>query len=106
MLFKCNVDSIQDGDNMAKVVSCVRDLGLWFDENLNFNTHITKCSNKAHRQLYWIKQIRSSLTEEAANTLIHAFVTSTVDYIATHRNEQGQSNETASSSKLCCSCNI
>ena len=80
MLSKCNVESIQVGTHTAKVVTNVRDLGLWVDSNLTFNIHVNKCVTKAHKQLYWINQIRPCLNNDTANTTVHAFVTSSLDY--------------------------
>ena len=76
MLSKCNIESIQVGIHTAKVVSNVRDLGLWVDSNKCVN----KCVTKAHKQLYWINQIRPCLNYDTANTIVHAFVTSSLDY--------------------------
>ena len=52
------------------------DLGLWVDSNKCVN----KCVTKAHKQLYWINQIRPCLNNDTANTIVHAFVTSSLGY--------------------------
>ena len=58
MLSKYNSESIQVGTDTAKVVTNVHDLGLWVDSNLTFNIHVNNCVTKAHKQLYWINQIK------------------------------------------------
>ena len=44
------------------------------------NTHIGKVCSKAFRRLYNIRQIRKYLSAESTKCLIHAFVTSHLDY--------------------------
>ena len=44
------------------------------------NTHIGKVCSKAFRGLYNIRQIRKYLSAESTKCLIHAFVTSHLDY--------------------------
>ena len=47
---------------------------------MRVNVHIGKISSKAFRALYNIRQIRKFLTVQSTKTLIHAFVTSHLDY--------------------------
>jgi len=47
---------------------------------MSMNTHVGKVCSKAFRGLYNIRQIRPYLSEDATKTLIHAFVTSHIDY--------------------------
>ena len=42
--------------------------------------HVSKVCSKALRDLYFIRQIRKYLSEDANKVLVHAFVTSRVDY--------------------------
>ena len=79
-LSKVSIDSITIGSSSVQPVSSVRNLGAWFDENLSMTTHVGKVCSKAFRGLYSIKQIRKYLSEEATKVLIHAFVTSHLDY--------------------------
>ena len=44
------------------------------------NTHATKTCSSAFYQLHNIRRIRKYLSRESAETLIHAFITSRVDY--------------------------
>jgi len=44
------------------------------------NEHVSKVCSKAFRSLYNIRQIRKYLTVESTKTLIHAFLTSHIDY--------------------------
>jgi hypothetical protein len=59
----------------------VRNLGTWFDEKFTLATHITKISGAAFYHLHNIRHIRKYLSQDAAaETLIHSFITSRVDY--------------------------
>ena len=42
--------------------------------------HVSKVCSKALRDLYSIRQIRKYLSEDATKVLVHAFVTSRLDY--------------------------
>ena len=56
-----------------------RNLGVIFDEDLSYHSHVAALSKAAYYQLYNIQQVRPSLTKEAAATAINAFVTSKLD---------------------------
>ena len=58
----------------------LRNLGTWFDNHMSMNIHIGKVFSKAFRGLYNIRQIRKYLSAESTKCLIHAFVTSHLDY--------------------------
>ena len=61
-------------------VGLVRNLGLWFDHSMTMRSHVGKVCSKAFRSLYNLCQIRKFLSEDSTKTLIHAFVTSYLDY--------------------------
>ena len=72
--------SIKVGDCEIQPLKHVRNLGTWFDNHMSMNTHIGKVCSKAFRGLYNIRQIRKYLSAESTKCLIHAFVTSYLDY--------------------------
>ena len=55
-------------------------LGSWFDSHMDMATHITKTCGSAFFYLYNIRHIRKCLTSECTEKLIHAFITSRLDY--------------------------
>ncbi|CAB4034341.1 Hypothetical predicted protein [Paramuricea clavata] len=57
-----------------------RDLGVWLDSNLKMSCHITKTCGAAFYWLHNIKRISKFLSRENLLTVIHAFVTSRLDY--------------------------
>ena len=60
--------------------SPVKTLGVWFDSNLSMVDHITKTCSAAFYYLCNIRRIRKYLTKECTETLIHAFISSHLDY--------------------------
>lgn len=79
-LSKVNINSIKVGSSEIKPADSVRNLGTWFDSSMSMSVHVGKVCSKAFRGLYNIRQIRNFLSEESTKTLIHAFVTSHLDY--------------------------
>ena len=79
-LEKTSIESIIIGDTVIKPLESVRNLGSRFDAHMRMNVHIGKICSKAFRGLYNIRQIRKFLTVQSTKTLIHAFVSSHLDY--------------------------
>ncbi|CAB4034645.1 Hypothetical predicted protein, partial [Paramuricea clavata] len=79
-LLKINIESVNVGGVQIKPVDSVRNLGSWFDKHMSMSVHVGKICSKAFRGLYKIRQIRKFLSTNTTKTLIHAFVTSHVDY--------------------------
>ena len=77
---KTSIESIKVGEVYVKPVNKVRNLGTWFDTNLMMNAGINKTCSNAFFYLYNIKHIYKYLTCESAAALVHAFITSRVDY--------------------------
>ncbi len=66
----CSVDSS----------SSVRNLGVLFDSNLTFDRHVSSICKTAFFHLKNISKLRPMLTMSNAEMLIHAFMTSRLDY--------------------------
>ena len=79
-LAKVNVDHVKVGNADIVPHSPVKNLGVWLDLNLSMVEHITKASSLAFFHLYNICRIRKYLPRENMETLIHAFVSSRIDY--------------------------
>ena len=60
--------------------SCVRNLGVQFDSNLKMEHQIANTVKSCYYQIRNIGRIRLHLTEESYKTLVHALVTSRLDY--------------------------
>ncbi len=60
--------------------SSVRNLGVLFDSNLSFDSHVSSICKTAFFHLKNISKLRTMLSVSNAEMLIHAFITSRVDY--------------------------
>lgn len=58
----------------------VRNLGVIFDQDLSFDSHIKQTTRTAYFHLRNITKIRPMLSQKDAEKLVHAFVTSRLDY--------------------------
>ena len=61
-------------------VSKVRDLGVIFDQFLNFDYHITAICRSTHFHIRNIGKIRNLLSYDACSTIIHALISCRLDY--------------------------
>ena len=65
------------------VVNCsthIKNLGVVMDSVLNMTKHINNLCRSAHFTIRNIARIRPLLTQSAAEKLVHAFVTTKLDY--------------------------
>ena len=60
--------------------SKVRDLGVIFDQFLNFDDHITAICRSTHFHIRNIGKIRNLLSYDACSTIIHALISCQLDY--------------------------
>ncbi len=60
--------------------SSVRNLGVLFNSNLSFDSHVSSICKTAFFHLKNISKLRPMLSMSNAETLIHAFMTSRLDY--------------------------
>ena len=79
-LAKVSINSLRVGTATITPVSSARNLGSWFDSKLTMTTHISKTCNSAFYYLYNLRRIRKYLSKHNNKTLIHAFISSRVDY--------------------------
>ena len=79
-LFKVNIDSLTVGSIDVAPVTVARNLGTWFDSNLNLQGQIHNTCKSEFFHLYNIWRIRKYLSQESARTLVHAFIIGRIDY--------------------------
>ena len=58
----------------------VKNLGSWFDPNLNMISHINNICSSSFYNLYNIRRIGKYLSHQSAISLIHGLITSKLDY--------------------------
>ena len=79
-LDKLDSCSITVGNTRISPSPCVRNLGSWFDSNLSMTDHINKACNAAFYHLHNLRRIKKYLSRDSLITLVHAFITSRLDY--------------------------
>ena len=72
--------SVSVGDMQVSPSSKVRDLGVVFDQYLTFHDHISGICKSTHFHLRGIGRIRNLITFDATAQLIHALITSRLDF--------------------------
>ena len=68
--------SIRVGDSDIHPLPIAKNLGSWFDSTLSM---ATICASSFY-YIYDIRRIRKCLTQQSTETLVHAFITSRLDY--------------------------
>ena len=79
-LSKVSIQSIKIGQTEVSPVASARNLGTWFDTHLDMGTNITKTCSSAFYYLYNIRHIRKYFSRESTEKLVHAFISSRLDY--------------------------
>ena len=79
-LERVNIPFIHVGEDQITPVTSVRNLGVIFYSNLKVDMQITKACQIAYYHLHNIRRIRKFLSQDATCTIIHAFITSQIDY--------------------------
>ena len=74
------IPSIKVGDCSITPSNEVKDLGVTLDRHLTLKTHINNICRSASRSIHQIGKIRNFLSRSATERLIHAFVSSKLDY--------------------------
>jgi hypothetical protein len=79
-LAKVNLSGINVGGCFVRCVDHVKDLGVCFDANLNFDRHIRKKCQIAYFQLKNLRSIRRHLSQKSTEILVHGLVHSHIDF--------------------------
>jgi hypothetical protein len=72
--------SLQVGETAVAPSTAVRNIGAIFDKNMTMEKHINTVCKAANFHIRNIGKIRKYLTRHATEQLVHAFVTSKLDY--------------------------
>ena len=75
-----NILYLRVGNAIIKPVTEVRDLGVTFDSTLTLHNHINNICQSGSLSLHQIGKIRKFITQEYAERIVHAFVSSKLDY--------------------------
>ncbi len=77
---RINCPSILIGERGVEPKNVLRIVGVLMDRHVSMEEHITSACKSAQFHLFNINRIRKHLTREATEQLIHAFITSNLDY--------------------------
>ena len=80
-LKKVDIDSLKIGDSViTPSKDAVRNLGSWFDETISMQSHVNKTCKAGYYYLHNLSRIRKYLDKKTTECLVHAFITSRLDY--------------------------
>ena len=68
------------GNNVVEVASLVKLLGIYIDDQLNFNLHISNICRSAFKQLSALVRLKCFLGFEESKVLINSFILSNFNY--------------------------
>lgn len=77
---RANIGNLTIVDEVVNCSSTAKDIGVTLDNSLSMVPHITAVCKSAFFHLRNMSKIRGFLNTETTKTLVHAFVTSKVDY--------------------------
>jgi hypothetical protein len=80
MLKKCGVRSVRVGSTSVPQSSHVRNLGVWLDESLSFNYHISKIRAKSFGRLRLVARIKRSIPATIYFQIVNSLVISNVEF--------------------------
>ena len=79
-LKKVETESIRVGNENIKATASVRNIGAFFDKHMKMDLQVKNMCKSAWFHLFNISKIRNYLTEKHIKMVIHAYVTSKLDY--------------------------
>ena len=68
------------GETRVSSVSSVKNLGSWFDSNMNLYVNINNTCKAAYYHLTNVRRIRKYLSNGATQSLVHALIIGRIDY--------------------------
>ena len=82
-LSKLRSSSIEVGNQKIDRSTSARNLGVVLDESLGMNSHINQICKASFYHFHIIRRISKYLSKECRQSLVHAYVTSRLDYCNT-----------------------
>lgn len=80
-LGKLRSSSITIGDTQIQSSASARNIGAIFDETLSMKEQVNATCRACYFHLRNLSKVRDSLTMDAATSLVHAFISSKLDYL-------------------------
>ena len=79
-LSKVNVTELTLSTAVVNFSSTVSDLGVLIDSQWSMSDHVASVCRSCYFQLRQLRQVKGSLTSDAIKLLVHAFISSRLDY--------------------------
>ena len=79
-LQEVGVNAVHLGANAINFQTTVGNLGVTIDSQMTMTAHVRRICRTSFHQLRQLRTVRRSLSSEACTVLVHAFVTSRLDY--------------------------
>ena len=79
-LNKVMISDLQVGEVKVSAVYSARNLGVWFDANMNMTTHINSICQAIYYHLHNICRIRKYLSYDNRESIVQAIIMSRLDY--------------------------
>lgn len=79
-LCKLQLCAISVGHDTISARTQVKNLGCWLDSHLSMSKHVTSACKSAFCYLHSIRRKKNYLSRENLLILVHAFITSRLDY--------------------------
>ena len=77
---KISINGVRVGLSSVKPSDTARNLGVYFDTNLNMETQVTKICKSTYYLLYNLRRIRKYFDQESMKLVVHALISSKLDY--------------------------
>ena len=79
-LTKCTNMVINIGSKEIHALSCVQNVGAYFDKYMTMEQHVKSKCRAAYAQLHNIGKVRTFLDHQSAEKVIHALIHNHIDY--------------------------
>lgn len=79
-LCKATATSMKLGSSEINFSPTVKNLGVLFDESLSFTAHVQQCRKSSFFMLKNLARIRNHFDQTSFESLVHAFISSRLDY--------------------------
>ena len=80
-LWKLSISTLRIGDaEVHPSIAPIRNFGVWIDNTFSMKPHVINTCKSAFFHLHNIRRIRKYLSRDSTEKLIHAFVSSRLDY--------------------------
>jgi hypothetical protein len=80
-LAKVDIPYIEIGESKIKPSESARNIGAIFSSNMDMKKQVNTLCRSAYHHIRNLRKIRKYLTKDALATLVHAFVTSKLDFL-------------------------